>query len=483
MSARKNILLFMVDQLRWDAVFDDCNPCRMPNVLRLAERGVQFDRAYSICPLCSPARGALFTGLLPHQNGLMDNTGTRVCPERTLHPEHKTYLERLQANGYNVSYSGKWHCGNGSLVSRGVADVRCSDGGSTHEAEPHRPQKLKLTGEWFKPYYMAYSEGRNQDWARVQAGKEQVREGMARFRETGTPFCSVVSVTGPHFAHCIPQKYAEMYELPEDFVPDNFCEPFAEPMKPHVLGRPHWPSQDTTALTRDDWRKTAQHYWGYCSYIDDLFSEVLQLLDEVDLWADTVVAFTPDHGEMLGAHGRFDKGPDFYEETVHIPLVIWDPAGREPRSRDSFVNLVDLFPTLLSLAGATDVLSNAEAARSMWETAHRQTFMCYDAYQGRHFMLRGIRTDRYKYSWRPRDLDELYDMQEDPGERINLIDSPEHSEVAAELKAELDAWMEREGDYLRHARYVPEPGSYWDGRPYDTTMVVPEIARPKRGKD
>ena len=481
--SRKNILLFMVDQLRWDAVFDNSNPCRMPGVLRFAEEGVRFDWAYTICPLCSPARGALFTGLLPHQNGLMDNAGTRYRPERTLHREHRTYLERLQDCGYTVTYSGKGHCGSQSLIGRGLDDVRCSDGGHAPGKRTYPQQKQKRLGEWFWPYYVAYSEGTDQDRARTDAGKDQLRECAAQFRRDGTPFCSVISLSGPHFAHSIHRRYADLYELPDDFVPDNFPAPFTEERKPHVLGRAHWPSQETTLLTQDDWRKTVQHYWGYCTYIDDLFSEVLGLLDAAGLWQDTVVAFAPDHGEMLGAHGRFDKGPDFYEETAHIPLIIWDPEGREPVNRDSFVSLIGLFPTMISLAGAADVLSDDEKRRSIWATDHDHTCMCYDAYQGRHFMLRGIRTEHHKYTWRPRDLDELYDMHEDPGERNNLIDSPEHQSVVAELKAKLDAWMKKEGDYLYYAKHIPEPGSFADGRCYDTPMVVAEGSTPKRGRD
>jgi arylsulfatase A-like enzyme len=481
-STRKNIVFFMVDQLRWDAAFDERNPCRMPGLLRFGEKGVRFDKAYTICPLCSPARAAVFTGLLPHQTGFIDN----VCafwPNRTLNPEYRTYLERLQDSGYTVTYTGKWHVGKGGLVERGVDDVRCSDGGHTPGKPTYKTEPLKRVGEWFKPYYEAYSEGTNRDRIRTDAGKDQLRECVAGFHEDGKPFCSVISLSGPHFSHCIPKRYAHMYELPQDFVPDNFCPPFTEEKKPHVLGRAHWPSQETADLTPEDWRKTAQHYWGYCSYIDDLFSEVLHLLDEEDLWEDTVVAFTPDHGEMLGAHGRFDKGPDFYEETVHLPFVIWDPARREPVNRNSYVNLVDLYPTLISLAGASEVLSDDEKARSMWTTNHGHTCMCYDGYQGRHFMVRGIRTDRYKYTWRPRDLDELYDMQEDPGERNNLIDSPRHEAVILELRKKLDAWMEREGDYLRHAKHVPEPGSFADGRCYDTPMVCAPGQEPTRGRD
>jgi arylsulfatase A-like enzyme len=288
---------------------------------------------------------------------------------------------------------------------------------------------------------------------------------------------------GPHFAHNVPQHYADLYELPDDFVPGNFCPPFSEEKKPHVLGRAHWPCQETTLLSQDDWRRTAQHYWGFCTYLDDLFSEVLEVLDVEDLWQNTVVAFVTDHGEMLGSHGRFDKGPDFYEETAHIPLAIWDPEGRKPANTGSFVNLVDLFPTLVDLAGAEGVLSESERARSMWRTDHDHTCLTYDSYQGRHFMLRGIRTDRYKYTWRPRDLDELYDLDEDPGERRNLIDSAEHQATIAELQAKLDAWMQREGDYLHYARHLPEPGSFTDGRSYDTPMVVPDSATPRRGRD
>ncbi len=482
MTNRKNILFFMTDQLRWDAVFDDTNPCRMPTTLTFAEKAVRFDKAYTICPLCTPARGALFTGKLPHQNGLIDNEGP-YWPDRILHPAHKTYLERLQDNGYRVTYAGKWHAGKNGLVERGLKDVRCSDGGQTPGKKEYKPDPQKPVGDWFMPYYRAYREGSDLDRVRTDAGKDQLHECVDAFKNDGTPFCSIISLSGPHFAHSIPKKYADMYDLPEDFVPDNFCPPFVEEKKPHVLGRAHWPSQETAGLTKQDWRKMAQHYWGYCSYVDDLFKEVVEILDAEDLWENTVVVFTPDHGEMLGAHGRFDKGPDFYEETVRLPLVIWDPEGRKPTNPNSFVNFIDIFPTLLSLAGASDTLTDEEKTRNMWETNHDHTCMCYDAYQGRHFMLRGVRNDRYKYTWRPRDLDELYDMQEDPGERNNLVDSPEHQDIIAELKGKLEAWMEKEGDYLLNAKHIPEPGSFADGRSYDTPMVYGPGCEPQRGID
>jgi arylsulfatase A-like enzyme len=146
------------------------------------------------------------------------------------------------------------------------------------------------------------------------------------------------------------------------------------------------------SLTSDDWRKTVAHYWGFCTFLDEQFGRVLDKLNELGIAEHTVVAFAVDHGEMLGAHGNFDKGPYFYEEIVHIPVLIRDPLRRKPLNFDGFVNLRDLFPTLISLAGAEKILSVDERNRSYWLTDHDATFYTFDAYQGRQFKRRGSRS-------------------------------------------------------------------------------------------
>jgi arylsulfatase A-like enzyme len=152
---------------------------------------------------------------------------------------------------------------------------------------------------------------------------------------------------------------------------------------------------------------------------------------------------------------------------MHIPLIVRDPLGRAPRNAGGFVNLRDLFPTLISLAGAEHVLQDDERARSYWATDHDATFHTYDAYQGRQFKLRGIRTARFKYNWSPNDLCELYDLETDPGERTNLVDDPAYTDVQAGLHRRLIAWMEAEGDELLHAQHLLPVGSYVDGRSFD----------------
>ncbi len=268
------------------------------------------------------------------------------------------------------------------------------------------------------PFYASYTQGKSRDQYAIEAGIARI-ETLAQDEQ---PFCAVISTSGPHFPHTIPQQYIEPYleAIPDGFMPENYCIPFVEENKPKMQSKPYWPCQNTLPLGSEDWQKTVAHYWGFCTYLDEQFGRVLDKLDELGIAENTVVAFAVDHGEMLGAHGNFDKGPYFYEEIVHIPMIVRDPLKRKPLNAEGFVNLRDLFPTLISLAGADQVLNDDERIRSYWDTDHDATFYTYDAYQGRQFKLRGIRTARYKYNWSPNDLCELYDLENDPGERYKL---------------------------------------------------------------
>jgi arylsulfatase A-like enzyme len=482
-----NIVLLMSDQWRWDTIFQPGHVCRTPNLRRLADEGVAFDNAFSCVSLCCPARGSLFTGLWPHQTGLMDNVQPgSFYPHGKLHPDHTTYLERLRDDAdYTVSYAGKWHMGLGTAAERGIeADV--SDGAAPGRRGGNLPRP-RLEGDALPPFYASFAEDaqriepdpaeqdhdmpshpltpKTRDQYAVKAGMDHI----ASLAQGDRPFCAVISTWGPHFPHTIPQRFADLYAdaTPEGFMPDNYCVPFAEENKPKMQSKPFWPCQNTLPLTSEDWRKTVAHYWGFCTYLDEQFGRVLDTLQELGVAENTVVAFAVDHGEMLGAHGNFDKGPYFYQEIMHIPLIVRDPLGRTPRNPGGFVNLRDLFPTLISLAGTEHILTDDERARSYWSTNNDVTFYTYDAYQGRQFKLRGIRTARHKYNWSPNDLCELYDLETDPGERVNLIDDPDHAPIQADLHRRLMTWMASEGDYLLHAQHLPSTGSYIDGRSFD----------------
>ena len=109
----KNIILFITDQWRWDTLNQPGHPCKLPHLQAFRDEATNHVNAFTSVPLCTPARGSLFTGKWPHQTGPMDNVqGFSFYPQGKLPPSHKTYMERLQEAGYDVSFIGKWHLGS-----------------------------------------------------------------------------------------------------------------------------------------------------------------------------------------------------------------------------------------------------------------------------------------------------------------------------------------------------------------------------------
>lgn len=459
MPDRKNIILFVTDQWRWDTLNLPSHPAKLPNLQAFRAESTAFPNAFTTVPLCTPARGSLFTGRLPHQNGTMDNVqGTSFYPHGKLQPSERTYLERLAEDGYHVAFIGKWHLGDRTLIDRGITDVELSDGGETALMNT---ANVAFSGPRKSPYYGTISAGKPLDELRVDAAIRKLPDLAA----SDQPFCLVVSLHGPHFPHHVPGKYVDLYaDLPVDYVPENWCPQFSENGKPLAQSASYWPCQDTSGMSPEDWRRTAQHYWGFCSFLDDQFGRFRRAVTDNALDDSSVIAFTADHGEMLGAHGWFDKGPFFYEEVMRIPMLIRDPAGRGGQAREAFVSFRDLFATLIDRTGGSALLDRDELSRSFWRSEARCVHYVYDAYQGRQFRFRGIREERFKYAWSPHDIEELYDLENDPHERSNLADEPTCGDIRADLKRRLFEWMEAEGDWLAGPGHHPPVGSYIDGR-------------------
>lgn len=459
MPRQNNIVLFLTDQWRWDTINDPNSPVQTPHIDEFRGEATNFVNAFTSVPLCTPARGSLFTGKWPHQNGTVDNVqGTSYYPHGKLHPIERTYLERLQDQGYEVSFIGKWHLGAGTLTERGISDAPLSDGG---EQALVPASDLEFSGPRLDPYFATVSAGTPMDEQRTEIALERLR----RFASSDRPFCLVISLQGPHFPHMVPQEWVNLYDnLPDDFVPDNYCGQFSETGKPAAQSSSYWPCQDTSALTRSDWRRTVQHYWGFCSYLDHLFGRVRGEMKALGLDQTTTTAFTADHGEMLGAHGWFDKGPFFYEEVMRIPMVMQQPGQTQPAERNNFVSFRDVFPSLIDSAGQGAMLHTEELDRSFWRSSAQHITYCYDAYQGRQFKFRGIRDARYKLAWSPHDIEEMYDLERDPGERLNVAGEPEYAAERNRLMAALMGWMRFEQDALAYPGHHLPVGSYIDGR-------------------
>lgn len=465
-----NVLLLLTDQWRHDAVgYRAGSQALTPTLDGLAKGGVAFEHAFTPIPLCSPARACLLTGRWPFQSAMIDNVGVGASKQGPLEPGHRTWLDAAVQSGYRVGYYGKWHLGADGPIARGVHGH--SPSGFERNAPPPGSGKAPVTerGELEvdqdrvhprrdllpgsrPPYYGTLTSGIEDTQTRRTAS-----EAIGFFeQDDGRPWFLTTSFHGPHFPHLVPEPFAGLVAPGAADLPGSLDDSFTG--KPWFQSRPWWPCHDTSGLTQDDWRKTTAAYLGMIAFIDAEMGRVLNAATASSGGRPTVVIFTSDHGEMLGAHGRFDKGPYLYDEVMRVPLLIRRLAPGEtaldigPEWRQEFVSLLDVAETLFGLAGeqshgpGRDLLHlTAGRSNDAWPD---EAIGWYQSYNGHSFTLRSIRTLDYKYCFNPQDVDELYDLKEDRGEVHNLIGDCAHKAIGENLRERLMVWMRRAGDPL-----------------------------------
>jgi arylsulfatase A-like enzyme len=459
-----NILLILTDQHRYDALGCYGAPtCRTPNIDSLAARGVRFDTAYTPCTPCSPARASLFTGLYPHKHRVTGNNSV-------LDPALPNLASELRGAGYNLGYAGKWHVdeatlptdhgfvgkdfpGYGYPAGAGfIKGMRWAQG--QKQVLPHYPAYLKEHGyeppEVLEAFYGDNPGKQNQEIYALQSGNietnfeymvsedtidllRQMQDARVR---TGQPFFMWTNFWGPHTPCLLPEPYYSMYDpsaIPEE---PSFGETWEKKPRVHELHERMW---GLSSGGWASWREIVARYWGYVTMIDDLVGRILDELDRLGLAEDTLVVFSADHGDMMGAHRLNEKGPYAYEQCFRVPMLAAHPACRAPGSACSeFVYLHDLFPTLLDVAGRP--LPDAPDSRSVLDymlnadvpPRRRSVYTMYDR-MAFHFELRMVRTKTHKLVYNHVDIGELYDLVSDPWELHNLIDVPEAKPAKDEL--------------------------------------------------
>lgn len=457
MPKRPNILIFIADQQRNDTLgFMGATPCRTPNIDALATDGVSFDRAITPSPLCLPARAAMFTGLYPHQNHMQDNPTSAL--------ETCTLLDTLRANDYRVDYAGKWHMGSGnldqftdrnegddtSIYSQWCLDQGLVDGWTFNhpECRTHRKPSMSIP----KASKLDMPVEKTND-----AFIADIAIDMLKTRDRNHPFCLVCGFNGPHPPFKIPEPYFGMYELESVAAPANFGPQAGEPDANRAsyyrsLFNDH-------GADFDEWRASYAVYWGFTSLIDTMTGRVLQALDEERLSEDTIVLYVSDHGEMLGAHGLWHKMVA-YEEAIRVPMILRYPGAVTSGLRlDTPASLIDVTPTLLSLADlpvpeqveGMDLSSELNGATGSFD---KRTLFCEHKPLGPWMQAvdwRMAQADGLKYVWNRDDRDELYDLKTDPFETRNAIDRPEFGTVLSGLRRDLGRWMADTRDPLLDA--------------------------------
>jgi arylsulfatase A-like enzyme len=485
---KQNILYILTDQHRWDMIGAYGHPLvKTPNIDSLAKEGIKFEHAYTPSSICGPARTSLFTGLVPSSHGVAQNAETghlqfhKADPIPTI-PTLGDYL-----NDYQKIYLGKWHIAETKLPSDYGFIGHNFPGYGYPGSGVHKnlvfnqgPGPENRYKEWLDEKGFPIPEvtesffGNNPNLqkqelrAKLSGTKEHTipaflydeAKSYIQNRDRNTPFFLWMNFWGPHTPCTVPEPYYSMYDPADIAEEPSFKETFFnKPVHQEHISY-MWGVHD---LNWQEWSEIIARYFGYITLIDDYIGLLLQVLKDEGLEDSTTVVFTADHGDAMGAHRLIEKGEFMYDETYRIPMIIKSPLIENPgTSCDSFVYLHDLFPTAIELA-AEDIpeLDQAQSLIPLLKGDVNNREYVYGQFTG-HFTdynQRMIRTREFKYIFNAPEIGELYHIQEDPHEMINLIDHPEYQDIKADLRAMLLAEMHKLNDPL--VEWLTRIGQYY----------------------
>lgn len=460
-----NLLFLLTDQWIHEDYSYRGRPVPTPHLDLLAGRSTRFTNAFTTCPLCSPARGALLTGQWNWSNGIRDNFGIGYSAQQPLGLTHPTWLDAAVQHGYHTGYHGKWHLGPNGPVDHGL---HSHDGPIETNRPPYDPATSQFSYEQTlaserervaqlergEPYFWGVKStpaSQTPEFRLADRGRRFLSDWDAAGRSQ--PFCLTLSWQGPHFPHYLPPDYAARAEaLIETMdLPANLHDTFDR--KPAHHAQAWWPSMDTSMLDDDGWRRVRAYAALHNTLVDAAIGQVLDELDSRGLTDSTMVIFCADHGDTNGAHNRFDKGAYFYEEVWRIPLLIAEPDVPDA-DQPAWCSLLDVSETLFRTLGqpagerpGRDLRPLLGGARAD-ATFPAEVLGVYDRYNGHSFAVRALRDERYKYVWNPQAIDELYDLESDPAELVNRLGDPALAAVEQRLRKRLFERLAELGDDL-----------------------------------
>lgn len=427
---------------------------KTPFIDRLASQGVLFENAFTTCPLCTPARSSWFTGLHPNRSGAWTN-------DIPIGQHIPMLADLLRDQGYSSHYVGKWH-----LDAAGYDGAGKADGGFepdtwydlTNFYDEVGRQGINRFGGWNKGLH-------DETFCFAHRVADRAIDVLRASQNNEPPLFLTVSFDEPHGPYICPPPFRGQFLQQDIYKPPTFGHSLA--------GKPRL-QQDYARFLADQ-RPTPETYPGYyhryydCnSYVDYEIGRVLEAVEQ-HCSPNTVVIFTSDHGDHLGAFGLCAKGPTMYDYTTAVPLIIKAPQLTPGNRREpGVVSSVDIWATILDLAGLNpddrDRFPERKgySGRSLVPVLTQQTntvrdtvIMEYNRFGekfhqvGGLYPIRCIRTQDWKLSINLFDTDELYDMTNDPEEAINRIEDPRLTAIRVDLHDRLLAWQEQTRDLFR----------------------------------
>ena len=477
-----NLLFIYTDEQSFNTLAAYGNDqIEMPNLDRLAEQSMVFDRAYVSQPVCTASRSTILTGLYPHQSGMVENN-------TPLRPEIQCLPEMLAAD-YATAHVGKWHLGDELFAQHGFSEwVSMEDGYTPHFTPGRDKETTSSYHDFLIEKGLRPREGTR--FGRGEAARFPEELGKPAFlaREASRfirdnahrPFVLYVNFLEPHMPFFGPRD--DQYDPTEIPLPANFAElDDSQPLKARIFAAAYRElGHDGMSLqTPEQWQRMIANYWGLCSLIDTYTGTILDTLDDCGLGDNTIVVFTSDHGDMMGSHRLLAKCVMF-EEAVRVPLLLRMPGQKGGRRVRGPVSQIDLVPTLLDLlsqplpghlggkslrpliegdetSSDCDVFIEWNGGNSGVVGEGDGAFLVPSALRGAvspdqvaEAVADPVRTvvtpDGWKLNQSRRGDHELYNLTNDPGELSNLYGREDSRPVIADLRERIVQWQQRTGD-------------------------------------
>lgn len=418
---KPNVVYILTDQWRASAFGYSCDPnVKTPQIDRFAKEAVNFSNAISVCPVCTPYRASLLTGRYPTSTGMFLND--LYLPDKEL-----CMAEIFKSAGYQTAYLGKWHLdGHGRFNNvaperrQGFDYWKGSECSHDYLKEPYYENNLPEVKYWegYSPFAIS----------------KDAQNYLSGHAKSNIPFLLFVSISTPHFPHATaPKEYQDLY--PESSI--RLAPNVPEEMRQQTL-------------------KELKGYYGHCSATDKAIGELIGKMKELGLMENTIVVFTSDHGEMMGAHGIKPRVKQLaWDESIRIPFLISYPGIGKNKGVNvrTPITTPDILPSLLGLAGipipksieGDDLSGQIVSPDPELDRAALVMLVCpFVGFVENEY--RGIRTRQYTYVCSPEKVTMLFDDLKDPYQLDNLAGKPEYKDLQAKLDEKLHHALAKIGD-------------------------------------
>lgn len=491
-AKRPNILIINPDEMRADTLGHLGNPTGMTPVLdALVEKdAVSFSQAYCQNPVCVPSRCSFFTGLYPHVHG-------HRTMSYLLHPGEETLFSELKNAGYYVWMNDRNDLYAGEFP--GWMESNADEIFYTGKVKSPPPEENLRGGPGSKNFYSHY-EGRlglDENGKNISSDDLVVDAAIDRLLHPvdDRPQCLFLGLMWPHPPYGCEEPYFSAADR-ERIPPRIHAEECSGKPRMEQLIRQYIAMDQ---YTEADWNELRGSYLGMCRKVDEQVGRLLKALHDSGTYDNTLILFMSDHGDYTGDYGLVEKSQNCFEDCLtRVPFIVKPPKGDaiDPGICPALTELVDLYATVMDYAGVTQGHTHyGHSLRSMVQdrsSRHRDAVFCeggrlpeekhcdeyhIDGPQGTpedflywpkkkaqsddvaHGRATMMRTERYKYVSRTEEDDELYDLEKDPGERVNRIHDPEYAAVVNEMRGGMLKWLQKTADvvpYQYDSRFTPQ---------------------------